>query len=165
MDDLELRPMTEAEFTAFRSGLISSYAADKTQAGEWTPEEAQQRSAREFDDLLPDGRQTTGMLLLAALTPAGEPVGSVWIALRPGQSAASAWIYDIVVSAEHRGQGNGRALLAAAEREAARHGAAEIALNVFGANTVARGLYESSGYEVTALQMRKPLEPGGSPAR
>ena len=164
MADLELRPMTEPEFAAFRSGLISSYAADKTKAGEWTREEAQQRSAREIDDLLPAGRRSPGMLLMAAWTPAGEPVGSVWVALRPGQPAASAWIYDIVVSAQNRGQGYGRALLAAAEREAARHGAAEIALNVFGDNTVARGLYESSGYEVTALQMRKPLEPGGSPA-
>lgn len=157
--------MTEAEFAAFRTGLISSYAEDKAQAGEWPRDEAQQRSAREIDGLLPAGRQTAGMLLLTGRTPAGETAGSVWVALRPGQPAGSAWIYDIVVAPQHRGQGYGRALLAAAEHEAARHGAAEIALNVFGANTVARGLYESSGYEITALQMRKALNPAGSPAR
>ena len=31
------------------------------------------------------------------------------------------------------------------------------ALNVFGFNTTARGLYESLGYETTAVQMRKEL--------
>jgi ribosomal protein S18 acetylase RimI-like enzyme len=37
------------------------------------------------------------------------------------------------------------------------HGAEEIGLNVFGQNTVARSLYESSGYEISSLQMRKWL--------
>ena len=36
-------------------------------------------------------------------------------------------------------------------------GAIRMGLNVFGSNVVARGLYESLGYEVTALQMSKPL--------
>jgi len=161
MAELELQPMTEAEFAVFRAGLITSYAADKAAAGEWPPAEAEQRAALETDGLLPGGLATPGMLLLTARTPGGEPVGSVWVALRLGQPAGGAWIYDIVVAPEHRGQGYGRALLAGAEREAARRGATTIGLNVFGSNTVARTLYESAGYEVTALQLRKPLPAGG----
>ena len=82
-------------------------------------------------------------------------MGVVWVALdrRPGE----AWIYDIEVNAEQRGKGYGRALLQAAEEEAARHGSKAIGLNVFGTNTVARQLYESSGYQITALNMRKEL--------
>ena len=83
----------------------------------------------------------------------------VWVALdrgRPGE----AWIYDIEVNPEHRGKGYGRALLLVAEQEAARHGSTAIGLNVFGTNTVARSLYESAGYRITALNMRKEL--GGS---
>jgi ribosomal protein S18 acetylase RimI-like enzyme len=45
--------------------------------------------------------------------------------------------------------------LQAAEREAQRHGADAIGLNVFGGNDAARRLYESSGYQVTSIQMRK----------
>ena len=58
-----------------------------------------------------------------------------------------------------RGQGLRPALLLAAEQEAARRGEATIGLNVFGPNTVARNLYESAGYEVASLQMRKELAP------
>ena len=47
----------------------------------------------------------------------------------------------------------------AAERWATEHGGSRIALNVFGPNTIARNLYESSGYEVASLQMRKELAP------
>jgi ribosomal protein S18 acetylase RimI-like enzyme len=160
---LELRPMTEPEFTAFRAELIGSYAGDKVQAGEWAAQDAAASAAREVDGLLPDGVGTPGMLLLTAQTAARDVVGSVWVALR-GDNAGSAWIYDIVIGPQWRGQGYGRALLAAAEREAARHGAQMIALNVFGANTVARGLYEASGYEITALQMRKELAPDAGTA-
>jgi hypothetical protein len=46
---------------------------------------------------------------------------------------------------------------AAAERETAQRGVTTIGLNVFGANVVVRRLYESAGYDVTSLQMRKPL--------
>ncbi|MGH3260272.1 MAG: GNAT family N-acetyltransferase [Streptosporangiaceae bacterium] len=66
-------------------------------------------------------------------------------------------MYDIEVNEEHRGQGYGRALLQAAEQEAARGGSQAIGLNVFGTNTVARRLYESAGYEITAMNMRKRL--------
>lgn len=156
--------MTQPEFAVFRAELISSYARDRAQAGEWAPEVAEQRAAAETDGLLPGGLATSGMLLMTAQTPAGEQVGSVWVALRLGEPGGSAWIYDIVVAPQRRGQGYGRALLAAAEQEAARHGARAIALNVFGTNAVARSLYESAGYEITALQMRKPLEPGSDPA-
>lgn len=92
-----------------------------------------------------------------ASSSGGEPVGLVWVALdrpRPGE----AWIYDIRVNPEHQGKGYGRALLHAAEQEAARHRSQAIGLNVFGTNTIARRLYESSGYQVTAMNMRKELD-------
>ena len=155
MDWLQLRSMTVAEFETYRARLVPEYAADHVRAGDWTVDEAEALAAREIDDLLPAGPDSPGMLLLVASRPGGEPVGVVWVALdrRPGE----AWIYDIEVNAEHRGKGYGRALLEAAEREAARQGSRAIGLNVFGPNTVARRLYESSGYQITAMNMRKDL--------
>jgi ribosomal protein S18 acetylase RimI-like enzyme len=44
-----------------------------------------------------------------------------------------------------------------AEEEARRRGFAKIALNVFGGNDVARGLYTSLGYRETAVYMEKTL--------
>ncbi len=156
MDELQLRSMTAAEFETYRARLVPEYAAEHVRAGHWTADQAETLAAAQVDDLLPAGPDTPGMLVRIASTAGGEPVGLVWVGLdrpRPG----AAWIYDIEVNAEHRGKGYGRALLRAAEQEAARQGSQAIGLNVFGPNTVARRLYESSGYQVTAMNMRKEL--------
>ena len=155
MEGLQLRSMTVAEFETYRARLVPEYAAEHVRAGNWAADQAETLAARQVDELLPAGPDSPGMLLLVASTPGGEPVGVVWVALdrRPGE----AWIYDIEVNAEHRGKGYGRALLQAAEHEAAQHGSKAIGLNVFGPNTVARRLYESAGYQITAMNMRKDL--------
>lgn len=155
-----MRAMTPAEFEAFRHDSIRGYAAEQVASGNWPAEGAEERAIEQTDQLLPQGLDTPGMLLLTAEGPAGEPVGMVWIALRHAE-LGTAWIYQITVAAEHRGHGYGRALLRAAEVETARRGATVLALNVFGHNHVARALYESSGYETTSLHMRKPLRTTG----
>ena len=40
-----------------------------------------------------------------------------------------------------------------------------LGLNVHGQNMVARSLYESLGYEVTAMQMKKPVLPACADGR
>jgi ribosomal protein S18 acetylase RimI-like enzyme len=157
VSDMRVRPMSQQEFDEFCSRLVRNYAADHVRAGNWRSDDAEERAAREIEELLPEGLHTPGALLLVGENAAGEPVGLVWVAIGHPGSGGGAWIYDIEVLEPHRGKGYGRALLQAAEREAARHGAPAIGLNVFGANTVARGLYESAGYEVTSQRMRKSL--------
>jgi hypothetical protein len=51
----------------------------------------------------------------------------------------------------------------AAEHEAQRRGGRSIGLNVFGGNDVALGMYESSGYEVAAIQMQKRFASSSGP--
>jgi ribosomal protein S18 acetylase RimI-like enzyme len=82
----------------------------------------------------------------------------VWAGPAPAERAGW-WIYDIQVVPNQRGRGHGRALLEAAESEAQRRGGHSIGLNVFGGNDVALGLYESSGYQVASIQMRKRFAP------
>ena len=161
MGDLQIREMTQEEFSSYRRRAISEYAAEHVRAGDWSAEQAERRAAKETDDLLPDGADTTGMALLVAET-AGEVVGLVWVGPAP-DGRAGWWIYDIEVVQAQRGRGYGRALLQAAEREAQRRGGDSIALNVFGGNDVALGLYESSGYQVASIQMRKNFAPASGP--
>lgn len=71
----------------------------------------------------------------------------------------SAFVYDVEVDAAARGKGYGRGLMLAAEPYARDRGAGVLKLHVFGSNTVARGLYESLGYETTNVSMAKPLGP------
>jgi GNAT superfamily N-acetyltransferase len=148
--------MTAAEFEPFCERTMRDYAAEHVRAGDWEPEEADALAAQETKTLLPAGLDTPGMLMLAAENAQDEVIGFAWMALEH-ERRRGAWLYDIIIVAEHRGRGYGRALLAAVEAEARRRGIESIGLNVFGANHVARSLYESAQYDVTALQMRRRL--------
>jgi len=153
---LRLRSMSDEEFAQFRSRAIDDYARAQVDAGEWDSADAHEQAESRTSELLPDGLQTPGMRLLVAETPEATLVGYVWISLGEPQRRA-AWIYDIEVVAGERGKGYGRALLAAAEELVRDEGIATMGLNVFGENSVARRLYETSGYETTSLHMRKEL--------
>jgi len=159
MDTLAIRPMTQDELEVVRDRMIREYAADHVRAGNWSEEEALTRATAQTDELLPDGVHTPGVIWLVAETPEGRRIGHVWVGPQPRPGAKGAWIYAIEVEEDARGRGYGRALLEAAEREAARAGFPSIGLNVFGPNTVARKLYDTAGYEVTSLQMLKELRP------
>jgi GNAT superfamily N-acetyltransferase len=152
--------MTSTEWVTLRSRLIREYAAEHVEAGTWPADEAERRASEQTDELLPQGVDTSGMLMFMAVNSAGDHLGHLWLALerRPG-SGGGAWINDIEIVPEWRGHGFGRELLLLAEETALEHGIYSIGLNVFGTNMVARGLYESAGYEVATMQMRKSLGP------
>jgi ribosomal protein S18 acetylase RimI-like enzyme len=147
--------MTDEEFGRFRERAIREYAAEQVRIGTWSPEQAERQAEQQTDGLLPAGLETPDMVLLVA-ERAGEVVGLVWSGAAPAPHAGW-WIYDLEVVPEQRGRGYGRALLEAAEHEAERRGEGSIGLNVFGGNVVARNLYDSAGYQVTAVRMRKRL--------
>jgi ribosomal protein S18 acetylase RimI-like enzyme len=150
--------MTATEFGTLRGRLIREYAGAHVAAGNWTVDAAENRAAQQTDQLLPQGVDTPRVLMLVAETPEGIAVGHLWLALeREAGNGGGAWIYDIEIVPEHRGRGYGRALLGAAEETAARHGVDSIGLNVFGTNLVARDLYQSAGYSVATMQLRKVL--------
>lgn len=158
MDELTLRPMTDAEYETFYAKLITEYAVVNVEAGNWQEEDSIELAKKDAEFLLPQGRDTPKVLLLSADNSIGENVGYAWIGLeRKGPAGAGAWIYDIEIRQAQRGKGYGRALLKAAEEETVRNGVSKLGLNVFGPNKIARSLYESAGYEVTQLQMSKQL--------
>ena len=158
VEDVRLDPMTVDEFEARLPALANGYVAEQIRAGNWSSGDAEELANVQLHRLLPLGIATPGMHWYVARTLADEVVGYLWLATEPTDPiTAVAWIYAIEVEPRYRGRGIGHRLLYAAELEARRLGARAIALNVFGANHVARQLYDSSGYEVTSLQMRKSL--------
>ncbi len=151
--------MTVQEFAEWREPHIVEYAAEMARNAGRTTDELMDRSEKEFYELLPQGADTPGhRILVADDVTTGERIGWLWIAERDSDSGGKvAWIYDIVVDEALRGKGYGRALMAQAEIQAKEMGLGRIALNVFGDNSIARSLYETSGYRETARQMAKDL--------
>jgi ribosomal protein S18 acetylase RimI-like enzyme len=76
---------------------------------------------------------------------------------RDAPGTGTCFIWNIVVRAEVRGQGYGRAALLALEPLARALGYAAIGLHVFADNVVARELYRTSGYAETDVTVVKPL--------
>jgi GNAT superfamily N-acetyltransferase len=140
---LEGRPMAEAEYAAWRAGEERGYAADATDSGSMSAGEAAAAAAAEFDRLLPDGLCTPGHSFLC-LCSGGEVVATNWLLHHrdPGVS----WVYAVQVREQFRGRGYGRAAMVIGERAALGAGDTHVALNVFGHNHVAIGLYSSMGY-------------------
>lgn len=68
-----------------------------------------------------------------------------------------ALISDLGVNERHRGQGIGRALIAACEAFAREAGMRWLRIAVLGRNAVARGLYERCGFEDRQVVLEKPL--------
>ncbi|MFJ7149876.1 GNAT family N-acetyltransferase [Streptomyces sp. NPDC100445] len=145
------RPMTEAEFDAWRETESERYARTWSERG--VPEAAARAKAR--DDhrrLLPHGLATDGVLF-SVLEHEGGRVGILWLALRED----GAFVFDVETDPSHRGRGHGRTLMLLAERQAIEAGLPVLGLNVFAGNTPAERLYASLGYRPVTHSLAKPL--------
>jgi GNAT superfamily N-acetyltransferase len=143
-DGLQVRPMTEARFAAFRAEVIRGYAADIASSGTLPAADAAVRAATQTDETLPDGLNTANHTFLC-LRAGAEEVAVNWLChhREPGAS----WVYAVEVSERHRGQGYGRAAMTAGEQATLAAGDTHLSLNVFGSNAIATGLYERMGYQ------------------
>ena len=151
-----LRPMTADEASAFAANLLEPYIEERIASGE-QPDVARRTAVGQTESLFPGGTPAPGQLVFRVIDDAGTDVGSLWIGPRAPDRPEFFWVWDVAIDEGQRGKGMGRAAMRMAEDEARAHGATELGLNVFGHNAVARRLYESLGYETTAVNMRKSL--------
>ncbi len=152
-----LVPMSEAEFRAFKERSIAGYADQNVRSGRWPLERSLQRSAAEYEKLLPQGLATPDNHIYAVHAPEGGVVGSLWLAAIDRAGTRIAYVYDIHIHEAFRQQGHGRRAFEALEPVVAALGLSTIALHVFAYNTPARALYESLGYATTSVNMQKQL--------
>ncbi|MDF3299747.1 GNAT family N-acetyltransferase [Streptomyces tropicalis] len=145
------RPMTEAEFAAWRESEAEHYAHTWAERG--VPEaEARAKARRDLEQLLPDGL-ATAHARFSVLEHEGTRVGVLWLARRDERG----FVFDVEVDAAHRGRGHGRTLMLLAEAQAVAAGRRVLGLNVFAGNTPAERLYESLGYTTVLSALYKPL--------
>lgn len=150
-----LRRFRPDEWDPFVPRAKAFYVSDMVSAGV-DRGVAEAKAERDFVSLLPDGLETENHLFFM-IEEAGEPVGYLWLAERRGELGHHLFVYGIEIDESHRGRGLGRLAMEFAEAEARRLGIPRVALNVFGGNEVARGLYASLGYRETAVFMEKAL--------
>ncbi|MGH2375765.1 MAG: GNAT family N-acetyltransferase [bacterium] len=135
----------EADFTdpAHCAGIVevlNSYAADPVGGGEPLAPEARECLVAALRD------HPTALVLLALVDERPAGIAVCFFGLSTFQARPLLNIHDLAVLPEHRGKGIGRALLAAAEDRAIKHGCCKLTLEVQDDNGRARALYESFGF-------------------
>ncbi len=153
---ITLVPITLQRFPSWLKRSQSEYKTDLIATGE-TPRAAEEHSSDALERAFPAGAPTPGNTVFDLVDDIGQIVGYLWIGRDNSDDASSWWVWDVVIEPEHRGRGYGRAAMQLAEDHARAQGARTLGLSVFGFNAVARGLYESAGYETTSVKMRKQL--------
>lgn len=131
-----------APLVALRPLTLAAYIALESQEGGWHPDEIAAEAAA-VDSFF------------QGLDAAGQHVGCVWVTPLPqrwwpyvADPAAAAYLNQLTVATARRGQGYGRALLAATEQQLAAAAVAELCLDVSHTNAVGRRLYTSAGFTV-----------------
>jgi GNAT superfamily N-acetyltransferase len=147
-----LRPLRDDEFSEWDDAHRREYARGLVEDAGLSREAAEAKVARDVPGVLPHGLATEGTWIWVVEAD-GRRVGTVFLGLRDG----GAWLYDITIDPAERGKGYGRGAMTAVEEEARMLGHDKIALNVWGGNEVARGLYRSLGWSEESVQMRKRL--------
>ena len=157
--EITLEPMTDEEFALWLPPHVRDHAEENVKSGKWTPEEALEMAKNEVAIMLPQGASTRGQLLYTVRDAAsGTSVGAVWINLQRKANKPEAYVYDIVINADQRGKGYGRATMLATIERVRELGANSVGLHVFGHNAVARELYTSLGFVETNVMMSLPLD-------
>ena len=149
--------MTEPEFAAWLAQAIPAYAADKVASGQRSLQDSLALSAKEHDELLPQGLATPDNHLFMIVDANNVAVGMLWFAVQPKFEARVAYVYDIEVLPERRREGHAHRAFVALEDEARKLSLSGIALHVFGHNQAARALYASLGFEPTNISLFKTV--------
>jgi mycothiol synthase len=144
---LTLVAWTPEDLAARRPGMTVEFAEMLVDSLGIAFAEAEAESARQLDQLLPEGVHSPGQFLFKAVDD-GVEVGLLWLAMPGTMHPSMAWVAEIDVLPQHQSQGHGTTMMLAAEREMLARGVDRLGLNVFGTNHGARRLYERLGYRV-----------------
>jgi ribosomal protein S18 acetylase RimI-like enzyme len=153
---ISLQPMTPGHFEQIMRLGMEDYALERARNFDTPIDQERETAARQFAELLPEGLQTDGHFLWLIAEYGGDIVGHVWVYV--DRKRGQAFIYNILIDAERRGQGIGKQTLRAVEEQMKRMSVTHIGLNVFADNAVAIGLYQTLGYRTTNFNMRKAID-------
>ncbi|MFF8729341.1 GNAT family N-acetyltransferase [Streptomyces sp. NPDC015171] len=145
--------MTPAEYPDWLASERAACVGDVVRAGVLSPEDAVRKADRDFTELVPEGLATPDNTFLV-FEAAGEQIGTG--RLRHDHLPGVTCGYSLHLHEQHRGNGYGRAAMAAGEQATLAAGDSALMSTVWGGNEVAMNLYTSAGFRV--LEERRSID-------
>jgi ribosomal protein S18 acetylase RimI-like enzyme len=155
--------MNAKEFAAYVARAIPEFAHDKVASGQWSKASSLELSRQGYDELLPKGLATPENFLFTLREAASQAaVGVLWYAIQERAGQRIAYVYDVLVEAQHQRKGYATQAFQALEGEVRSRGLCGVALHVFGHNKAAQALYAKLGYQPTNINLFKKVPSAGT---
>jgi len=155
---VRLITMSEEQLKTFAAHSIAGYAQDIEQTYGLTPSLALEQATEGFNELLPDGLNTSGHHLFSLRASSGEDVGVLWFGIDSAYGIKKLFIYDLEIHPQARRYGHGKKALEQVERWARANGVKRIELNVFAKNKAGLALYSMCGLDPYEITLGKYLD-------
>lgn len=157
-DDVDLVRLADGDFESFLERVVEEYARQSVAAGRVEEQGSREWAREEAERLLPEGVRTKGTLLLHIVAKGDPPkrVGSIWCSADPS-NGRHAFVYDLFVFPEHRGQGFAFAGMSRLETLLRSEGYDSVGLHVYSHNEAAVRLYDKLRYETSSRVLHKRL--------
>ena len=101
---VKLVKMQQEDFEPYFERDIREYAEEHVRNGNWSAEEALERSRKEHQQLLPDGLESRNQYLFSIIDASDQKLGVLWVNIENGR----AFIYDFIIDESFRGKGYGK---------------------------------------------------------
>jgi len=154
---ITLRPMTKAEYPAYRAFLEELYAAQSGTAYDCTLEHAAAWGRSVLAALLPAGFETPDASFFNIVNEDNQQVGAVWLAVQDEFGQKAAFLRYIHIDEKFRCRGYAGQALQAVEDVVKTRGFSALLLNVYGFNEQALRLYRRHGFSPLKMTMTKTL--------
>ena len=154
---LYIENMNQQTFKVFYEESIIEYAAEHVKSGGWEEDGSIERARTEFENLLPDGLNTSNQYLLSVINNSVD-IGYLWLHIFAVKEQKKCFIYDIKIKDTYRGHGLGTKTMECIEKYCKNKEVESIGLHVFGHNKRAVSLYNKMGFETTNYRMEKKLK-------
>ena len=142
--NIELQPMTAAEFETFLNRNVSRYAQELLITKQTEVEaHAMAEAQGAMNEVLPQGLETPLNYILIARDEDGRAVGEVWCDTTEPDTV---FLNDLYVYTKNRKQGVGAAIVAAVEQIAEKGDFGRIQTHVYHGNKAAAALFAKRGY-------------------
>lgn len=145
--------MSQADFQNFIETATVNFANDKVKNGSWKEETALEQSKAAFQSLLPKGEKTEHNFLKNIVFNE-QTIGYIWYSINQKQVPNYAYLFEIFILPEFRGQGLGTKAMEMCVKEINEIGIEDVWLHVFGHNQGALKLYQQLGFEITDYNLK-----------